>query len=92
MRPPNHLNYLIDEGYQPLKNKTDISLTKILGGKVRWNKACVGKKIFLIYKMLQGGAPKWPLRDLVSGIESAANLLCDLGLVLTLPGPWLPDL
>jgi hypothetical protein len=35
MRPQNHLDHLIDEGYQPLKNKTDISLIKTLGGEGR---------------------------------------------------------
>lgn len=48
----------------------------------------------LKYKRLhsRAEAPKWELRNPVSGINSAANMLCDLGLVLTLLGPWLPDL
>ena len=32
------------------------------------------------------------VKQSVSGINSVANLLCDLGPVLTLLGPWLPDL
>lgn len=29
---------------------------------------------------MTGGAPEWVLADWVSGMDSAANLLCDLGL------------
>ena len=44
MHPQNHLNDLIDEFYQPLKNKTDISLTKILEVRGEWKEAHVGQK------------------------------------------------
>lgn len=44
MHPQNHLNDLIDESHQPLKNKTDISLIKILEVRGEWKEAHVGRK------------------------------------------------
>lgn len=31
-------------------------------------------------EIMEGGVPKWVLGDWVSGVDSEANLLCDLGL------------
>ena len=48
MHPQNHLNDLIDEFFQALKNKTDISFIKILEvegvGHRGWKEAQVGQK------------------------------------------------
>lgn len=50
MHPQNHLNDLIDESHQPLKNKTDISLIKILEVRGEWKEAHVGRKKKFKYK------------------------------------------
>lgn len=44
MHPQNDLSDLIDEFYQPLKNKTDISLIEILGVIEKEKEAHVGKR------------------------------------------------
>jgi hypothetical protein len=56
-------------------------------GRGGQNKACVGKKKKKSkYKRENDCCTQWVLGDLVSGIDSAANLLCDLGLVFN--PPW----
>lgn len=44
MHPQNHLNDLIGEFHQPLKNKADISLIKILGVRGAWKEAVWAKR------------------------------------------------
>lgn len=67
-----------------LKNKTDISLIKIktLGGGENGINPVLAKRISYIRGsvIVTGGAPEWVLAGWVSGMDSAANLLCDLGL------------
>lgn len=66
-----------------LKNKTDISLikNKTLRGEYGVNPV-LAKRILHIRgsEIMEGGVPKWVLGDWVSGVDSEANLLCDLGL------------
>lgn len=44
MHPQNHLNDLFGKLYQPRKNKTGISLIKILGVRGEWKEAHIGGK------------------------------------------------
>jgi hypothetical protein len=67
-----------------LKNKTDISLIKIKtlrGGGEDGINPVLAKRVLNIRgsMIVEGGAPKRVLGDWVSGMDSAANLLCDLG-------------